>query len=325
MKITKMTSLILAFAVFVCILGGCAEKPKTVAELMSLGEKYLIELDYENSVVQFLKVIEIEPMNPRAYLAAAEAYVGLGQTDNAAAILKRGLEALPDNEEIRGMLETLNPEPEPEFEQQDADHPEQISADVQEYMEALYALCETGDNDRIWETIDADEFREIAELTNESEPLFYSPYSEATNKSGKGLGIYGKHIYFGDYAENERNGNGIWMRGFNHYIFEGSWSGDKPNGYGEERVERIGSVEVQTGNLLNGLWNGDVQLSYLYPDGKVRTYSSHYTEGTVTILGEMVDDGGETMYFIAENDEGGNIAHDERKVRSPYGIQSFTD
>ncbi len=38
------------------------------AELLSLGEKYLSELDYEQALVQFLKVIEIEPMNERAYL-----------------------------------------------------------------------------------------------------------------------------------------------------------------------------------------------------------------------------------------------------------------
>ncbi len=79
----------------------------TPAELLSLGEKYLAELDYEQALVQFLRVIEIEPMNERAYLGAAEAYIGLGQTNEAIAILERGLVALPDSATVKAMLERL--------------------------------------------------------------------------------------------------------------------------------------------------------------------------------------------------------------------------
>jgi tetratricopeptide (TPR) repeat protein len=60
--------------------------------LIDLGEKYLLELDYEKALVQFLRVIEIEPMNPRGYTGAAEAYVGLERFDEAIAILQQGIE-----------------------------------------------------------------------------------------------------------------------------------------------------------------------------------------------------------------------------------------
>lgn len=86
-------------------------------KLLSLGEKYLTELKYEEALVQFLKVIEIEPMNERAYLAAAEAYIGLGQTDKAIEVLEKGLLALPDSVEIKAKMEELQPPPpEPELE-----------------------------------------------------------------------------------------------------------------------------------------------------------------------------------------------------------------
>jgi tetratricopeptide (TPR) repeat protein len=98
-----------ALSVILCVvivLSSCATptQPLTAAELLDLGEKYLLELNYEQALVQFLRVIEIEPMNPRGYTGAAEAYVGLGQTDNAIAILEQGLNTVDDGS-IKAMLD----------------------------------------------------------------------------------------------------------------------------------------------------------------------------------------------------------------------------
>jgi Leucine-rich repeat (LRR) protein len=57
--------------------------------------------------VQFLAVIEIEPMNPRGYTGAAQAYVGLGLMDEAVAVLEQGLERLPEEVSIIEALEEL--------------------------------------------------------------------------------------------------------------------------------------------------------------------------------------------------------------------------
>jgi tetratricopeptide (TPR) repeat protein len=75
--------------------------------LLSLGEKYLLELDYEQALVQFLKVIELDPMNPRGYTGAAEAYIGLGEQEKAIEVLEKGLELLPNDTAIRAMLESI--------------------------------------------------------------------------------------------------------------------------------------------------------------------------------------------------------------------------
>jgi len=98
--------------------GSCAvpTTPPPAAELLNLGEKYLQELDYEQALVQFLAVIDIKPMNARAYLGAAEAYIALGDTDAAIAVLEQGLEATSDAgiaEMLLGLTELNADEPVP--------------------------------------------------------------------------------------------------------------------------------------------------------------------------------------------------------------------
>ena len=75
----RITLIVLCAVIFVPLFSACTkpELPLTVAELLDLGEKYLLELNYEQALMQFFKVIEVEPMNPRGYTGAAEAYVGL--------------------------------------------------------------------------------------------------------------------------------------------------------------------------------------------------------------------------------------------------------
>ena len=84
-----------------------SDLPLTVAQLLDLGEKYLLDLDYEQALVQFLEVIEIEPMNPRGYTGAADAYIGLDRLDDAIAILKKGLEVIGSDQSIESRIEQL--------------------------------------------------------------------------------------------------------------------------------------------------------------------------------------------------------------------------
>ena len=113
----KAFSALLSAVLLLTLLTACAKPVASLsaAELLDLGEKYLLEHSYEQALVQFLAVIEIVPMNPRGYIGAAEAYVGLGQTDRAEAILRQGLEVLLDNSELAAMLdemaESAAPEP----------------------------------------------------------------------------------------------------------------------------------------------------------------------------------------------------------------------
>ena len=87
-----ITAAMVALAIAIVLIFTMNNRPMTAADMLSLGERYLLEMQFEQAIVQFLAVIEIEPMNVRAYLGAAEAFVGLGQMENAANILRQGLE-----------------------------------------------------------------------------------------------------------------------------------------------------------------------------------------------------------------------------------------
>ncbi len=76
--------------------------------------KYLAEMNYEQAIVEFDKILEIDPMNVEAYLGKAQAYYEMGDIDKAIEILEYAL-SLVDDERIREKLNELklirNPPP----------------------------------------------------------------------------------------------------------------------------------------------------------------------------------------------------------------------
>ena len=81
-------------------------KTQQVSKQLSLGEKYLSELEYDKAVIAFNKVIEIEPRNLGAYLGLAEAYEGLGQTEDALRALEVAVTVIRGaNEDTNEILE----------------------------------------------------------------------------------------------------------------------------------------------------------------------------------------------------------------------------
>ncbi len=77
-------------------------------EHIDLGRIYLTELSYEKAALEFTRAIEIEPLNPDAYLGLAEAYVSMGDTEKAREVLEDGYNKTGD-ERLRDMLDGLLP------------------------------------------------------------------------------------------------------------------------------------------------------------------------------------------------------------------------
>lgn len=101
----RILSLILCVVIALSLLASCtqSEQPLTVAELLDLGEKYLFELNYEQALVQFLKVIEVEPMNVRAYLGGTDAYLHLDRIQDTVDCLTAGIDTT-DNKNLALVL-----------------------------------------------------------------------------------------------------------------------------------------------------------------------------------------------------------------------------
>ena len=65
---------------------------RLLAGYLDLGNKYLVENDYEQAIVEFEKAIAIDPKQPAAYEGMARAWFSLGDTQRAVGIIEEGIE-----------------------------------------------------------------------------------------------------------------------------------------------------------------------------------------------------------------------------------------
>jgi VWFA-related protein len=65
------------------------EDPK-VREFLELGERYLLDENYEEAIIAYESALEIDEKCVDAYLGMADAYIGLGETEKAVSALRNG-------------------------------------------------------------------------------------------------------------------------------------------------------------------------------------------------------------------------------------------
>lgn len=115
----------------------------------------------------------------------------------------------------------------------------------------------------------------------ESDCSVYIP-EDAMGLNGLGVGVYKfgvtsqvetpYYFYYGYYKDGVRQGEGISLYNFGDamtVLFEGNWENDAPNGEGKEATYGPNGDVYVSGNLVNGLW-----------DGEVSTYCDDWFEGT---------------------------------------------
>jgi|GEM_PF-1971456 len=102
--IAIVTVLLVVAIIISAVTVSSSNETRTVTKQLSLGEKYLSELNYEKAVVAYNKVIEIEPRNIQAYLGLAEAYVGLKQPEKAIEALETAISAIMEVKEDTGVI-----------------------------------------------------------------------------------------------------------------------------------------------------------------------------------------------------------------------------
>lgn len=69
---------------------------KQYSDQLSLGEKYLDDLDYEAAVAVYKAAIAVDPRQTDAYIGLAKAYFGLGETEKAIQVLQDGYDQTGD-------------------------------------------------------------------------------------------------------------------------------------------------------------------------------------------------------------------------------------
>ncbi len=103
-----MKKFIVFLTVFALALGlvSCAAQKAEWQSHLDLGQKYLLDGNYEQAIVEFNRVIEIDPKNVEAYIGLADAYAALGDYESAIEALERGI-AETDSDELRAKLEEI--------------------------------------------------------------------------------------------------------------------------------------------------------------------------------------------------------------------------
>ena len=90
------------FLLMAVCLAGCGKSvEKQIAEQLELGNKYLTEANYEQAIVAFNKVIELDPKQSDAYIGLTQVYVENADFEKAVQILENGEEYLEDSYDER--------------------------------------------------------------------------------------------------------------------------------------------------------------------------------------------------------------------------------
>lgn len=155
-------ALLFILAVSGCIGCGKGMNPKLSGSL-ELAQQYLLEGKYEEAIVEFTKVIEIDAKNAEAYLGRANAYLELAQYEEAKLDYQQVIELNPEQiepydalVEIYFSFEYNDSVEEIDFDTGEAGYPYQDLEENIEKLEQLVALVEKG-----YETAGTEEFKEL--------------------------------------------------------------------------------------------------------------------------------------------------------------------
>ena len=224
---------VLLAGTFATLFAVGASKQANISETLTLAERYLDEQEYEQAIIEFEKLLEIDPKNADAYIGLAQAYEALGDYDKATMALEQAKENVDeaDKERIEAAiaeLEAAAVETEESAENTTAATTAQTTAAV------IAETVETVSSEGITEN----ETFETFEQTEEA----YHPTSLKD-----AIDLYG-------YSEIVENCNG---EGQNGYVYNFVWQDDK--------VIKSGSVwkgchvyEAKTiliENDINNIWS----------------------------------------------------------------------
>lgn len=83
------------WTIVLLLLVGCGKNMgQQIAEQLELGNKYLTEANYEQAIVAFNKVIELDPKIFEAYEKAAEVYIKQNNSEQAFSYVERAFDVI---------------------------------------------------------------------------------------------------------------------------------------------------------------------------------------------------------------------------------------
>lgn len=100
-----LVMVIVLLTVILTIIGVLFVPAKMYVDAITLGNKYLQEMDYENAKIAYLKCINIDPKKPESYLNLSYVYEANGEYDKALEILQSAEKNADMNQGFTATLE----------------------------------------------------------------------------------------------------------------------------------------------------------------------------------------------------------------------------
>lgn len=283
---------------------------RKVNRLLDLGQKYLEEENFEQAVVTYKFVLEIEPKNEKATSGAVTAYLGWSDQLVAEEDYEKAKEILTEGYELTGDQQLQDA-------LQEVDQLAQLGeykAELDDVLSQVISLCDAGSYDEATVTwFESDLKQKLDEMTLDK--YIYH------DSNGKTAGVYeGGYVYYGDYDGEIRSGQGVWIC-YEHYYFMGAWSNDKPNG--AQEMHGTGTTMVVytwSGNMVDGLWDGEVVAEY--SDSNL-TWHFEYNMGKVRVLDIRSEN--ENTYYIVAQEGFHRLSYSEESVNATHGVIPFAE
>lgn len=280
--------------------------------------------------------------NTNAYWGMVGIYEANGDEDNVLLTLETGYQNTNDtNMNIKAeniKIERARLQAELEAEQAEEAERIELENSHNDKLSQLLALfqAEKPDLEQIKGILRSQEYvTMVDEVIGQNNSFYYGDRDEQGRRSGKGVAVYADgYYYYGDFAEDMRNGSGIYIRAvysdsssIGSFVFEGTFSNDKPNGKGTATSnyykDKISSAElvkqVITGEYVDGLENGSMNLTGQTKGGVTVKYN-YKVENGIAVKSSNEDSGIKGQYIIAQSsDKKSNLTSDG----SARGVEGF--
>ena len=304
-------------ALLIVSLSACGKSvEQRITEQLELGQKYLTEVQYEEALIAFQKVIELEPKTYEAYMGIAQVYEGQEQYEAMQEILEVGIEAIGveelNEEETQQLVESYmrlteyfmaEGEYEAElncYEQILVLQPE--NEGIREKEENLRLIFENKDRIKslVFSLIEekTDDYKVIEYLCNEiterSADLIEDPTIFKLEQENY-IVIYPWDtviIYYGEMERGLRQGHGyrIFINAGQCEIYEGTWEGGVANGeFVYEFYHSDTTYRCKEGKVVAGLYEGNWVFAK-----KDHEYQINYKQGKL----EPIEDLGNGLIVI---------------------------
>jgi len=267
-----------------------------IEKQLALGEKYLLDMKYEEAILVFNKIIEIDPMNVKAYIGLSDAYIRAGNIEEAIEILEKGIGVLAGDSSLEKELMRAYRLKELKTENWIA-----IDPQYHDVCEEILELFETHQIDAIPAYMRNNLVLPLRdEKMGESDRtvIYYGDLKDGFLQ-GKGICIYGKGIkdktegYVGKFADGMRSGKGlaIYASRYEQGYYYGEWEIDTVNGSGVQYIDTFGHDEENA--LPDGLYDRyykgktrmgsaeGIWLEGFLDDGKIRVEDNDEENGVV--------------------------------------------